>query len=162
MNCGDLSFFSAPFLGSKQSQVAHSAFLPSVDTLNSKPIFISKCQLPIPRNISPTSNPHWPSLVGPQTYSLPGHYSLVWTREGNRNQGTEHQPNKDKIRYEHLEVQLSQTQMPRHQCKISNSQDGLSPLQPSKPITDGPEKCNIANTQDKDFEIVCSTMLEVL
>lgn len=37
--------------------------------------------------------------------------------EGNGNQGTEHPPNKDRTRYQCLELQSPKTQMPRRQFK---------------------------------------------
>ena len=53
-----------------------------------------------------------------------------------------------------LELQSSQTQMPRcqHKNTINNSQDNMSPLEPSNPTTAGPEYSNIAEAQDKDFK----------
>lgn len=49
-------------------------------------------------------------------------------QKDNINQGTKHIPNKDKTTYQHLDLQLSQTQMLRCQTndKISNSRDSMS------------------------------------
>jgi hypothetical protein len=45
--------------------------------------------------------------------------------------------------------------MPRHPQKnrVNNSQDNMSPSEPSNPTTVGPEKYNTAETQNKDFKI---------
>lgn len=53
-------------------------------------------------------------------------------------------------------MQSSQIQMPNHQRRntINSSQDNLSPLEPSNPITVGPKKCNTAKAQDENFKIV--------
>lgn len=53
--------------------------------------------------------------------------------------------------------------MPRQKCEnmIGDSQNSLSPPQPSHPTTIGPEKCNIEEAQDKNFNIACMDMLEI-
>lgn len=38
----------------------------------------------------------------------------------------------------------------------------MSPLETSNPITVGPEKCNIADAQDKDLKIAIMTMFKLL
>lgn len=45
---------------------------------------------------------------------------------------------------------------------IGDSQDNMSPLQPSHPTTAGPEKCNMEEAQDKNFNMAFMDMLEVL
>lgn len=45
---------------------------------------------------------------------------------------------------------------------INNSQDNVSPLQPRKPMTSGPEYSNIVGTQDKDLKIVFMSKIEAL
>ena len=42
------------------------------------------------------------------------YHTLLRTRKDNRNQGSEQSPNKYKTRYQHLELQSSQTQMPKN------------------------------------------------
>lgn len=45
--------------------------------------------------------------------------------------------------------------MSRHQYRntVNNSQDKMSLPEPSSTATVGPEKCSMAESQDKDFEI---------
>lgn len=53
--------------------------------------------------------------------------------------------------------------MPRHQGqKHSNSQDNMSALDPCNPTTVGPEKCNTAELQNKDFKIAVMSMFKDL
>ena len=84
-----------------------------------------------------TQNYQWPHLSGSQKIipyqTIHNHHTLIRIREGNRNQGMKQQPNQDKTRYEHLELQFSQSQMPRRQSKntINNSQDNMPPLEPA-------------------------------
>lgn len=73
--------------------------------------------------------------------------------KGNRSQNIENPQNKDKTRYQHIELQSSQTQMPMCHHKIDNSQDNMSPLDTLNLTTSGPEICNRAEAQIKDFII---------
>jgi hypothetical protein len=41
----------------------------------------------------------------------------------------------------------------QHKTTISNSQNNMSPLEPSNAITAGLKECNLAESQDKDFKI---------
>lgn len=43
----------------------------------------------------------------------------------------------------------------------SNSQDIMSPLEFSNPLTEDPQKCNIDKTQNKDFKIVIVNVKEL-
>jgi hypothetical protein len=54
--------------------------------------------------------------------------------------------------------------MPRHQRKhtINNSQDRLSPLEPSNPTTAGPQYSNIAEAHKRDFKSACTKMIEAI
>lgn len=81
-------------------------------------------------------------------------------QRGKRNQGPKCPCNKDKTRNHHLELQSSQTKMPRcwHKNKINNSQD-KTPLGLSYLITVGPENFNIAEAQDKDLKIALKRKL---
>lgn len=53
--------------------------------------------------------------------------------------------------------------MSRQKCEnmIGDSQENMSPPQPSHPTTIGPEKCNIEEARDKNFNIAFKDMLEV-
>jgi hypothetical protein len=44
--------------------------------------------------------------------------------------------------------------MPRYQHKntIDNSQDNMSPMEPSNPTTAGPEYCNMAEAQNESLK----------
>lgn len=72
-------------------------------------------------------------------------------REENRNQRPENLPNKNKTRYQHIELKLSQTQMTRHYHKtiISKSQDNMPPLEPRNSTTIVIEKCDKAEAQEE-------------
>lgn len=48
--------------------------------------------------------------------------------------------------------------MPKKKKTHINIQDNMPPLEPSNPTTVSPEKCNVAETQDKDFKIVIMNM----
>lgn len=50
----------------------------------------------------------------------------------------------------------------QHNNKINNNQDTVSPLEPSDPNIVAPEKCNIAETHDKDFKISIMNMFKDL
>lgn len=54
--------------------------------------------------------------------------------------------------------------MPRHQHKNTdnNSQDNMSPLEPSNSITVGPEICSIVEAQHKICEMALMNRLEIL
>lgn len=62
--------------------------------------------------------------------------------------------NKDKIST--LRIIIIPNWKLRHQHKNTskNSQENISPPEPNNPTTVGPEKCNIAKAQDKDFKIL--------
>lgn len=46
--------------------------------------------------------------------------------------------------------------------KHNNNQDNISPPDPSKPATLGPENCNIVETQHKDLKITSINMTKLL
>lgn len=54
--------------------------------------------------------------------------------------------------------------MPRYQCKntTNNSQDNISPREPSNPNTVGLEYCNIDETEEKDHKRAFINMTEIL
>lgn len=54
--------------------------------------------------------------------------------------------------------------MSRHQHKKTdnNSQDNMSPLEHSNSIIVGPNICNIAEAQDKDYKMDLMNILETL
>lgn len=54
--------------------------------------------------------------------------------------------------------------MPRHQPRTTtfNSQDKVLPPEPNQPTTAGPEKCNIAEAQDKNFIKAVMNMIKDL
>jgi hypothetical protein len=85
-----------------------------------------------------------------QKNSLPANTQLPHSPKKKRAKAKEQNtsPNKDKTRYQHLELQPTQTQMPRSQHKntINNSQDNMAPLEPSNPATAGPENSKIAES----------------
>jgi hypothetical protein len=67
------------------------------------------------KNYSP-GRPH-PQDLRSSPYRQPKRLHSPKTRKSNRNQGMKHPLNKDKIRYHHLELQSSQIQMAKLQCK---------------------------------------------
>lgn len=54
--------------------------------------------------------------------------------------------------------------MSRYQCKntITNTQDNMTPPEPSNYTKAGPKKCNLAEAQDKDFKITAMNMFKDL
>lgn len=54
--------------------------------------------------------------------------------------------------------------MPRCQGKdtITSGQGNMSLLEPSNPTALGPEKCNVAEAQDKDLKLALMNMVEDL
>lgn len=75
----------------------------------------------------------------------------------------ERPPKEDKARHEHLESsQLLELQIPKHQHKNINigGQNNMLPPEPRNPSTEDPEKCNTAETQDKEFKTSSITMFK--
>lgn len=77
-------------------------------------------------------------------------------QRGNRNPGIKPSPNKNKTRYQHLDISSPQSQMSRFQCKstVNNIQDSMSSLEPSIPTTEGPEYSTISEAQERDLKTV--------
>ena len=74
-----------------------------------------------------------------------------------------HLPNKDKTRYQHLELQSSQiVQDASVKSIINNNQDNVSLLELIGPTIVNPKNCNIAEAQDKNLQTAFMNMLEVL
>lgn len=96
-------------------------------------------------------------LRGTQKHSLLGNPQRPHTPKVQRGQQKPEWKKKSsyktKTRYQHQELQSSQTQMPRHQHKntINSNQYNTTSLEPNSPTTPGPEKCNTAKAQDNDF-----------
>lgn len=69
----------------------------------------------------------------PEEFPTHSYHALLRTRESNRDQGTKHPPNKDKTRYQDLELQSSQNQMSKcqHKNTVNIGQDNMTPLAPS-------------------------------
>lgn len=68
-----------------------------------------------------------------------------------------------KTRYKQLELQSSQTQVPRKQSKITinSSQHNTYPLKSRNPTKIGPEKLNITETQDKDYKLATNMLKDL-
>ena len=49
-----------------------------------------------------------------------------------------------------------------HKNTVNTKQDNMSPLKPNSTTTVGPEKCSMAEKQDKDFKIAFMNMLKLL
>lgn len=76
-------------------------------------------------------------------YQAPhNHQTLLKSREINRKKEMKHPPIKDKNRYQHLESQLSQTQISRRQHKstIVNTQDSMIAPEPTNSTIVDPER----------------------
>lgn len=79
---------------------------------------IPKYQLLIPRNtVYPEPSVATPTRI-PEAFPI-SHHTLLRTRVSHRNQERKHPLNKDKARYQQVESQPSQTQMPRCQNKTT-------------------------------------------
>ena len=121
--CCSLSSPSAP-IPRGLSGLWWTILLPSFLWITSAPLLsvllIPKSELPIPEHILPrTPPPEGISTRMPEEFPTRNHShdTLLRTRDGKRDQGTKYSPNKHKTRYQHLESQSSQTQMPRSQHK---------------------------------------------
>ena len=79
-------------------------------------------------------------------------------------QGTKLLLNNDQTRYQNLALQSSQSQKPRchHKSTIINSQDNISPLEPSNSTKAGPEDYKIAEAHEKELKTAFMKMIEVL
>jgi hypothetical protein len=115
------------------------------------PILVLKCQLPVPKNILKMEAPVVITNKILEEFPIHSYHTLIRIREGNRNQGTKHPPNKDKIRYQDQELQSSQNQMSRcqHKNTVNNCHDNMSPLEPRNFATVSLENCTIAEAKDK-------------
>lgn len=78
-------------------------------------------------------------------------------QQGNRKQGIKHTLNKDKRRNQHPDLQLIQTQIPRHQSKTTtnNSQGNTFELEPIYPATAGLEYSKIADALKRLYKQLC-------
>lgn len=147
----------------KKALIEHSDLLFPVDILRPSLLTqpIPKCQLPVPRNMFCVVPPVATSVKIPyqKTHS---HDCLLRIRKGKRNQGAKNTHPPKKTRHQHLDLQSSQAQMPRGQCKntINNMQDKISPLDPSNPATVGCENSSTAKVQEKDLKIAFMKTIE--
>lgn len=68
-----------------------------------------------------------------------------------------------KTRYEQLEFQSSQNQVPRKQSKITinNSQHNTYPLKSRNPAKIGTEQLNITETQAKDYKLATNMLKDL-
>lgn len=144
--------------------LAHPSSLPPVDPLST---------LASPSSLLSVSSQHQ------ETLPTQAHHGCTWQdlrsipcqatnpqlphspRGGNRNQGTEDHPNKDKNRYQHPELQSSQTQMPTCQRKNPVPDRAMSPLEPSNSTTAALGNA-VRETQDRDLRIAIMSMLRAL
>jgi hypothetical protein len=128
-------------------------------------ILVSKSQPPIPRNTFYLETPV-ATLLESQKNFLPGNTHLSHCPKNQRGKQklrnkTPTQQRQDQISAPRLTIF---PQMPRRQHKstINNSQDNMSPLEPSNPYTAGLKHCNRAEAQEIDLKIVFMIIIEVL
>jgi hypothetical protein len=85
-------------------------------------------------------------------------------QRGNRNQGRKYPLDQEKLKIQHLDLCLSQTQMLRCQCKntTNNRQGNMSPPKPRYPTITTPGYSNTAEARENDPKIKFIKIIEVL
>lgn len=74
-----------------------------------------------------------------------GYHTLQSTTEKTQEKKQNNHPTKRRSLYKHLEIQSSQSQVPRHQykSKTNKNQDNMFPLEPSNSTTESPKYAKI-------------------